>query len=80
MSSYDSASIMNEKDRATASWREVPEKKPSKLSRLVTGKMNLANTLQHHVLTPLPAIKNIEPPEPVLPPNENRTSMRGFFR
>jgi hypothetical protein len=49
MSSYDAASIMSEKERAAASWREAQEKKPSRLSRIIT------------------AIKNIEPPEPVLP-------------
>jgi len=41
MSSSSAASIMSEKERAYASWQEIPDKKPSKLSKVVTFIKNI---------------------------------------
>jgi hypothetical protein len=78
MSSYDAASIMSEKERASTSWREVQDKKESKLSKFITGKKNPSDLAEPSADIP-PAIKNIEPPEPVLP-KHNRTAMPGWAR
>jgi hypothetical protein len=78
MSSYDAASIMSEKERASASWREVQDKKKSKLSKLITGKNKPSDLTEPSADIP-PAIKNIEPPEPVIP-NRNRCAMPGWAR
>jgi hypothetical protein len=64
MSSYGEASLMSEKERASAASRKNKEKKESKLSRFMTGKRNSGYASQHSDLTCFSAIKKNELSEP----------------
>lgn len=82
VSSTYSYSILSEKERANA-LLDRPEKKKSRFSRIVEGELSvIAIDGRSCMLTTVTAIKNIEPPEPVLPQGRlaNRSSMPAWSR